>query len=154
MSDIGSLGTPDPSVVEVSEEMPEVTQEATRDEAPKLKKAKNKISPSTKSKFAHLLVESDEEETPEELVNEEYLNMLHERHLQYEKEIARKKLSTPSFAKVSIPEVPAVAAELFQNFESKPLDEKGAAIQEVQRRTKRIPREFKTRQLGQRKGHH
>ena len=114
----------------MGEETPEVTQEATQeDERPKLKKAKNKISPSTKitghqSKFAHLLVESDEEETPEELVNEEYLNMLHEQHLQYEKEIARKKLSFPSLASEKIPEVPAEAAALFQDFEKKPLDQK------------------------------
>ena len=69
-------------------------------------------------------MESDEEETPEEQVNADFLNMLHEKHLAMEKEIARKRLSTPSFAKDSIPEVPAVAAELFQNFENKPLDEK------------------------------
>ena len=87
VSEIGSLGTPDPSVVDIGEETPEVTQEATReDERPKLKKAKNKISPSTQSRYAHLLTESDEEGTPEELVNEDYLKMFHESHMQYEKE--------------------------------------------------------------------
>ena len=123
-SDIGSLGTPDPSVVDISEEIPEVTQEATRDDAPKLKKAKNKISPSTSSRYAHLFTDSDEEGTPEEQVNEEYLKMLHESHLQYEKEVARKKRSFPSFAADKIPEVPAEATALFQDFEKKTLDQK------------------------------
>ena len=70
--------TPEPSSVD----MAEATQE---EERPKLKRAKNKISPPTdspahKSKYAHLMVDSDEEETPEEQVDIGFISMLHERH--------------------------------------------------------------------------
>ena len=70
------------------------------------------------------MVDSDEEETPEEQVDIGFINMLHERHLAREKEIARKKLVLPSFAMSSTPEVPVVTAELFQNYERKSHDEK------------------------------
>ena len=40
------------------------------------------------------------------------------------KEIARKKRSFPSFAAEKIPEVPAEATALFQDFEKKTLDQK------------------------------
>ena len=131
--------TPEPSSVD----MAEATQE---EEPPKLKRAKNKISPpadspARKSKYAHLMVDSDEEETPEEQVDIGFINMLHERHLAREKEIARKKLVLPSFAMHELPEVPAVTAELFQNYESKSHDEKMQQFQkfkEEQKNTSRV----------------
>ncbi len=70
------------------------------------------------------MTQSDEEETPDELINEEYLNDLHAKHLVLEKEITRKKLSTPSFATDKIREVPKEATALFTDFASKPLEQK------------------------------
>ena len=68
------------------------------------------------------MVDSDEEETPEEQIDIGFINMLHERHLARKKERTRKKLALSAMN--LIPEVPAVAAELFQNFENQSLDEK------------------------------
>ena len=56
--------------------------------------------------------------------------MLHESHLQYEQEVARKKRSFPAFVADKIPEVPPEATALFQDFEKKTLDQK---VQEFKR---------------------
>ena len=101
------------------------------------------------------MTQSDEEETPDELINEEYLNDLHAKHLALEKEIARKKLSTPSFAADQIREVPKEATALFTDFANKPLEQKvnelkrlkveqGAYLDELKRdRSKDLTKEAK-----------
>ena len=108
--------------------VPEVPQEV--EEKPKRKKAKNKITleaePSPReSRYAHLLKsESEEEETPEEQVNLEYLNMLHQCLLDKEKERARKRLALPAFAQHTVPDEHPEVVALFENFDAATPDEK------------------------------
>ena len=57
----------------VREATPVVNAESIPDEAPKSKKAKNKASPSTSSRYAHLMitidVEAEDDDEPEEQIN-------------------------------------------------------------------------------------
>ena len=101
-----------------------VAAESSRDEAPKSKKAKNKISPSTSSKYAHLMTVSEDEDEPDEQINEEYINGLYEAHLQYLREIKRKKRSMPAFVAHEIPEPPEEAIVLFSDFDAKTPNQK------------------------------
>ena len=68
--------------------------------------------------------DSDEEETPEEQVNPEYLNTLHQCLLDKEKERARKRLSLPAFAQNTVPDEHPEIVALFQNFDAATPDEK------------------------------
>ena len=108
--------------------VPEVPREV--EEKRKHNNAENKITfeaepPPRESRYAHLLKsESEEEETPEEQVNLEYLNMLHQCLLDKEKERARKRLALPAFAQNIVPdEHPEIVAP-FRNFDAATPDER------------------------------
>ena len=99
-------------------------------ETPKRKRAKNKITraptpPPSESRFAHLLVKSEsEEETPEEQVSIEYLEALHQSHLEKDNERERKRLALPHFAQHEVPDEPKEIVEFFKDFATTSHDEK------------------------------
>ena len=109
------------------ESKPERQREA---ETPKRKRAKNKITlesaPSpNESRYAHLLVKSEsEEETPEEQVSIDFLDMLYQRHLEKDKERVRKRLALPHFAQHEVPDEPKEVVEFFKDFPAVSSDEK------------------------------
>ena len=122
--ELSELKTEDEGLIELKPEPPQAA------ETPKHKRAKNKITlesapPPGESRYAYLLQKSEsEEETPEEQVNLDYLNMLHQRLLERDKERARKRLALPAFAQHTVPDEPPEVVAFFKDFNAVSSDEK------------------------------
>ena len=115
-------------------------EEETEQKPPKSEKAKNKITkeesdPAKKSRFAHLLKE-EKDDTSDEEVNVDYMNMLHKSFLAEEKDRERNLLALPSFKHSTIQQEPPEIVALFEDYAE-------ATSEEKIQRWKRIKQEQK-----------